>query len=59
MGKGGQNSANPARKISLEELGKHRLPGDGKIPLLTLKCTCSDNVLGSQLGCLLKEKSMT
>jgi fatty acid desaturase/predicted heme/steroid binding protein len=28
MGKGGQNIVKPVRKISLEELGQHRVPGD-------------------------------
>lgn len=31
MGKGGQNNTKPTRKISLEELGKHNVPGDGEL----------------------------
>ena len=30
MGKGGKNQQTEKRKISLEELGKHRTPTDGK-----------------------------
>lgn len=47
MGKGGQNleavsntSVPKVRKITLEELGKHRTPTDGKIPF---RASCKSN----------------